>query len=173
MNEEKKPINQKVEYDFEEHLIYGRQKKWKKVIEWILTIIGWTIILTFVLYYIYGNLMLKAGKKPFEFLYLNRRMLSELNKYCFIALIAFLILVVLLIVWKNYNYYRFGRLNRRKFKPAVNNQELAEIFEVDEAFVEKMQRERYVLLENNIIPEELGIGAKDKKKDKKKEKSNV
>lgn len=170
MDENKEPLKQEVEYDFEEHLIYGRQKKWKKIIEGIITIFGWIVILSFVIYYIYGNMTLKRGKIPFEFFYLNRRMLREINKYCFIAFIAFLILVILLILWKNYNYYRFGRLKRRKFKAAVDNKEVAEMFEIDEAFVTKMQSERYVLLENNIIPEDLGIGNKDKKKEKEKEK---
>lgn len=163
-----KPLEQKVEYNFEEHLIYGRQKKWKKVIEWILTIVCWFIIFTFVGYYIYGNLAIKKGWKLFEIFYLNRRMIAELNRYCFIAFIAFLILVVFLIFWKNYNYHRFGKLHRRKFRPDVNNQELSEMFELDNEFIEKMQNERYILLETNIIPKDMGVGYKANEDDKKK-----
>ena len=36
-------LPQKVDYDLDKHLIVGKQKKWKKVIEWIITIIGWMI----------------------------------------------------------------------------------------------------------------------------------
>ncbi|MBE6837041.1 MAG: poly-beta-1,6-N-acetyl-D-glucosamine biosynthesis protein PgaD [Ruminococcus sp.] len=172
MNENKNmPLNQKSEYNFEEHLIYGRQKRWKKIIELLFTVIGWLFIVSFVAYYVYGNITLKSGKEPFEFLFFNKGMLKDLNNYYFIAFVALLILTVLLIVWKNYNYYRFGRLRRRKFRPAVNNDEICEMFELDKTFVEKMQNDRYVLLENNIIPEDMGIiiSDKDKEKESKKE----
>lgn len=167
-----KPLEQKVDYNFEEHLIYGRQKKWKKVIEWILTIVCWIIIFTFVGYYIYGNLAIKKGWKLFEIFYLNRRMLAELNRYCYIAFIAFLILVVLLIVWKNYNYHRFGKLHRRQFRPDAHNLELSEMFELDINFVEMMQNERYVLLNTNIIPKDMGVGYKTNDNEKPKSEEN-
>ena len=37
-------LPQKAYYDINEHLIVGKQKKWKKVIEWFFTILGWLIM---------------------------------------------------------------------------------------------------------------------------------
>ena len=39
------------------------------------------------------------------------------------------------------------------------------MFELDEQMVEKMQNDRYILLETNIVPENLGIGGKNPKED--------
>ena len=44
------------------------------------------------------------------------------------------------------------------------------MFELDNEFIEKMQNERYILLETNIIPKDMGVGYKAKEDDKKKSK---
>ena len=44
------PLPQKAEYNIEEHLVYGKQKTWKKVIEWIITIFAWVVLATYVAY---------------------------------------------------------------------------------------------------------------------------
>ena len=167
-----KPLNQEVEYDIEDHLIYGKQKLWKKIIEWVLTILGWSVLLTYVVYLIYGSLAIKYGWPLFEFFFYTREMVLVIQEYFFIYFIAFLIFGILLIVWKNYNYHKFGKLHRRTFQPSVSNEELSEMFELDPVIIEKMQSERYVVIEQNIIPADLGMGGKDKKEEKKEEKKS-
>lgn len=162
-----KPLNQEVEYDIRDHLIYGKQKLWKKIIEWILTILGWSVILTYISYLIYGSLAIKFGWEMFEFLFYTREMVLVIQEYFFIYFIAFLIFTILLIIWKNYNYHKFGKLHRRTFQPEVSNEELCEMFELDASIIETMQSERYVVLEKNIIPADLGMGGKEKKEEKK------
>ena len=71
-----------------------------------------------------------------------------------------------MILWKNYNYQKFGKLHRRTFQPAVSNAELCEMFEVDASVIEQMQNERYILLEENIIPAELGMGKEKETKER-------
>lgn len=165
MDENKEPLQQKVEYDLEEHFIYGKQKGWKKVIEWIITIFAWCLLLSYILYLIYGSLAIKFNWYLPEFVIYTREMVEEIQKYFFILFIAALIFTVLLIFWKNYNLRKFGGLKRRKFRPPVENQELAELFETNVETIEKMQNERYVLLETNIVPHKLGIGGNKKKKE--------
>lgn len=97
------PLPQKADYDLREHFIYGNQKGWKKVIEWILTIGAWLIIISYVGYLIYGSLAIKHGWYLPEFTIYNREMVLEIQKYFYILFIAILILCVLLIFWKNYN----------------------------------------------------------------------
>ena len=152
------PLPQKIDYDLEEHLIYGHQKGWKKVIEWILTIAGWFLLLTYVAYLIYGSLAIKNGWYLPEFSVYNREMVLMIQKYFYILFIAFLVFCVLLIFWKNYNLKKYGKLHRRKFRPGVTNEELAELFEIDMETVNKMQNERVIVLEKNIVPEGLGMG---------------
>lgn len=160
-------LPQKVDYDLNDHLIYGKQKTWKKVIEWIITIIAWIILLSYIIYLVYGMLAVKYDWYLPNFVIYNREMIIEIKKYFFILFIAFLIIVAILIIWKNYNLRRFGKLHRRKFRPPVDNNELAEMFKLDKKTIEMMQNERVIILEKNIIPEELGMGGKDKKRAKK------
>lgn len=169
------PLPQKVDYDLEEHLIYGHQKKWKKVIEWIVTIIAWAILLSYVVYLVYGMLAVKYNWYLPEFKIYNREMILEIQEYFYILFIAMLIIIVLLIFWKNYNLRRFGRLHRRKFRPAVTNEEISEMFELDIQTVEDMQNKRVITLETNIIPKELGMAAyqDDEENDYSEEKKSL
>lgn len=161
-----KPLKQEVEYDMESHLIYGQQKGWKKVLEWILTILAWLIILCYIGYFIYGSLALKNDWYLFEFLFLTEEMIYVIQEYFFIYFVAILIFAVLMIIWKNYNYQKFGKLHRRKFRPDVDDQELCELFDLDMSVVEHMQSSRYVLLETNIIPQGMGMGREKKEESK-------
>lgn len=165
-----KPLNQEVDYEIEDHLIYGRQKLWKKIIEWVLTILGWIVILSYIGYLIYGSLAIRFRWPLFEFLFFTREMVLVIQEYFFVLFIALLIAIILLVFWKNFNYHKFGKLHRRTFPPTVNNEELAEMFELDLQIIEQMQSERYVVLETNIVPKDMGMGAKtkDDKKNKKK-----
>lgn len=160
------PLPQKADYNLEDHFIYGKQKGWKKVIEWILTIVAWGLLLSYIIYLVYGMLAVKYGWYLPEFTIYNREMIMEIRKYFFILFIATLILIVLLIFWKNYNLRRFGNLHRRKFRPPVEDKELADMFELNIEMVKRMQSDRYILLETNIVPEDLGIGGKNPKEDK-------
>lgn len=157
-----KPLKQEVEYDIEDHLIYGKQKGWKKVLEGIFTVIMWVVILSYIGYLIYGSLAIKFGWYLFEFLFYTREMVLTIQEYFFILLIAYLVFIILLIFWKNYNYRKFGKLHRRTFQPEVSNDELSEMFELDKSVIEQMQSERYVVLETNIIPPDMGMGGKKK-----------
>ncbi len=163
------PLPQKVEYDLDDHLIYGNQKGWKKVIEWIVTVIAWLFILTYIVYLVYGCFAVEYGWYLPEFFFYSRDMIFEIRKYFVILFIAAVIFVVLLLFWKIYNKRRFGRLHRRKFRPDVTNEEIAEQFELDPLLVGKMQSERYIRFDKNIIPEELGMGGGKSKKETKKD----
>ena len=108
---------------------------------------------------IYGYIAIRNGWDMFEFLFFQK-------KYFFIYLIAFLLFILLMILWKNYNYQEFGKLHRRTFQPPVGNDELCEMFELDASIIEQMQGERYVLLEKNIIPADLGMGKEKETKER-------
>lgn len=158
------PLPQKAEYNIEEHLIYGKQKTWKKVIEWIITIFAWVVLATYIIYLIYGGFAIHNGWRLPEFLFFSREMVLTIGHYFYILGITFLVFVVLLIVWKNYNKRRFGKLHRRRFRPPVTNDEIEETFHIDANMVHAMQERRMIVLEHNIIPEDMGMGRERKKK---------
>lgn len=159
-----RPLKQKVKYDISDHLITGKQKLWKKVLEWVLTIIGWCILLSFVLYTVYGYIALRHGLYLPQFYVYNTSMLMELKKYLTIIAIAILLATLVLLLWKNYNIKRFGSQNRRTFRPSVSNEELSEFYRLDVNKIEEMQNSRYIELNTNIIAPDLGIGRKNRKK---------
>ncbi len=152
------PLPQKVEYDLDDHIIYGNQKKWKKVIEWILTIVAWLVLLSYVGYLIYGSLAIKYDWYLPEFKVYTREMVLEIQRYFYILFIAALLLCLLFIFWQNYHKRRFGKLHRRKFHPPVKDEELADIFEMNSELVDNMQHQRVIVLEHNIVPPDLGMG---------------
>lgn len=153
-------LPQKADYDINEHLIVGKQKKWKKIIEWFFTILGWLIMFSYISYVIYGNLAIKNGWKLFEFTIYNRAMLEEVNRYYVILMMVLVVGFVIFIFWKKYNRYKFGKLHRREFSPNVSKAELMERFQLDEKTIESFQNDKIITLEHNIIPEDLGRGNK-------------
>jgi len=166
MDDIKKSLPQKANYDIEQHFIYGKQKKWKKVIEWIITIFAWLILASYILYLLYGSIAIKFNLYLPEFLFYTREMVLEIQKYFFILCLAALIVTILLVFWKNYNLIRFGKLKRRNFRSPVTNDELAELFKIDSKCIQEMRTKKYILFETNIVPHELGIGdSKNNNKD--------
>ena len=151
-------LPQKAYYDINEHLIVGKQKKWKKVIEWFFTILGWLIMFSYISYVIYGNMAVKHGWKIFEFTIYNRAMLEEVNKYYVILFVVLMAGFVVFTLWKIYNRHKFGKYHRREFRPKVSKEELMERFQLDAETIERFQNDKIITLERNIIPEELGRG---------------
>lgn len=153
------PLPQKVDYDLTKHLIYHRQKKWKKVLEWIFTIIAWILLASYIIYLLYGSLAIHYNWYLPEFLFFTREMIETVQWYFYILFIAFLFICIFLIFWKNYNKQKYGKLHRRKFKPPVTNEELSEMFELEPAMLQRLQSERVIVLEKNIIPKHMGMGS--------------
>ena len=159
-----KPLKQKVKYDIREHLITGKQVWWKKIIEILITLLCWSLLLFFTGYLVYGYYCINHHLPLKEFAVFNGDMLEELRLYFDITGVAILAAIAVLLIWKEYNLKRFGSRNRRKFRPDVSNDELAEFFETDESTLENMQNSRYIELDENIIPSHLGIGYSSKQK---------
>ena len=136
-------------------IIKNRQKWWKKIIEIFITVFAWAFILVYVIYIIYGVYMISVGKTPFAIFIYNEAMVRDSGRLALISLIILLVEIVVMIFWKEYNRLRFGKKNRRKFRPDVTVAETAEFMHMTEEAVAKMQNDKVVVLEKNIIPEEL------------------
>lgn len=138
-----------------EDIIKNRQRWWKKIIEIFITVFAWAFILIYFGYIIYGAFMIYAGNEPFAFFIYNREMVLESRHLAFISLIILLVEIVVMFFWKEYNRLRFGKKDRRKFRPDVTPEEIAKIMQTDVKTIEEMQEKKIIVLEKNIIPKEL------------------
>ena len=141
--------------DNKKDIIQNKQTWWKKIIEIFVTIFAWAFILVYLGYILYGTICIIYGRTPFAFFIYNEEMVRESGHLAFISLIVLLVEIVVLIFWKEYNRIRFAKKDRRSFRPDVIKDEIAYIMRTTPEMVDKMQNERIVVLENNIVPEEL------------------
>lgn len=138
-----------------EDIIKNRQRWWKKIIEIFITVFAWAFILIYIFYIIYGAFSISVGKTPFAFFIYNEAMVLESRHLAMIAIIILLVEIVLMIFWKEYNRIRFGRKDRRKFRPDVSVEEIAEIMHTTPENIREIQQKKVIVFEKNVVPEEL------------------
>ena len=137
-----------------------KQKKWKRVLEVILTIIAWVYMIVYWAFMIYGIICDKLGKPIKEWWIYTADTIHQTEHHFYILFIVILIEILVLIIWKEYNKHRFGKKDRRKFKPLVTEEELDEYFKLDEALAYSLHNDKYIELLENPIPQGMGQGKK-------------
>ena len=135
-----------------------KQKKWKKVIEIILTVIAWIYLVVYWAFMIYGIFCDLTHRPIKEWWIYNTATIHQTEHFFVVLFIAMLIEILVLILWKEYNLHRFGRLRRRKFKGDVSEAELDEYFKLDPKLSDALHHGKYIELYENPIPEEMGRG---------------
>lgn len=134
------------------------QKKWKKILEIVLTVVAWLYIVVYWVFMIYGIICDKLGRPIREFWIYTSDTIRQTEHYFYILFIAILIEILLLIFWKEYNYRRFGKKRRRQFKPDVSNQEMDIYFQLDPELSKKLHHDKYIEVLENPIPKGMGQG---------------
>ena len=109
---------------------------------------------------IYGIICDKLGKPIREWWIYTADTIHQTEHHFYILFIAILIEILVLILWKEYNKHRFGKKDRRKFKPLVTEEELDEYFKLDEALAYSLHNDKYIELLENPIPQGMGQGKK-------------
>ena len=139
------------------------QSTWKTLLEIFLTIIAWVYMIVYWTFMMYG-IFCDLTKRPVtEFWIYNYNTIHQTEHYFVVLFIAILVETLLLILWKEYNYHRFGKLDRRKFKPNVTQEELDEYFNLNSELAYKMHHDKYVEVFENPIPKGMGQGRKSNK----------
>ena len=138
----------------ERDIITGRQKTWKKIIEFIITCICWSFILVYLFYIIYGSIALLSRNEPASFWIYNKDVLLSTYKLFKITGIILLIEILFMIFWKEYNRRKYGSLNRRTFRPDASIDDMVQFFGIDAALIEDMRNSDVYVLNHNIIPED-------------------
>lgn len=136
------------------NVIVGRQKKWKKIIEVILSLIAWGLVLIYVGYILYACISLLTGHKPYEIGIYNITMLYETKDLLQTALRILLIEIIFMLFWKEYNRLKYGKLQRRSFKEDITSTDLAVYFNKNINLIHWMQTKKIIILNHNIIADD-------------------
>lgn len=154
--------------DNDKHIEYDtKQVWWKRLIEIILTVLGWLYMVVYWAFMMYGIFRDALGY-PVEKLFIyDMEMLKTTEHYFHIMGIVILIELAVILIWKEYNRKRFGKKRRRTFKPDTEEREIDEIFELAPELSDRLHHHKYVEILRNPIPEGMGQGRKGKKKERK------
>lgn len=90
--------------------------------------------------------------------YFYESVLVEENRYQFLTMVKRVWLSILIVFltmrgWGFYNYYRFGRLERRKSRSNITKKELADYFEITEEEVLSLQSQKEIQWDKIYTPE--------------------
>ncbi len=133
------------------NIIDGLQKKVLKVVERIITIIGWLLMLGYLVQIILSFIIWAFNIKGF---YNNLFTPAMLQSTLYISATTILIAVSVFIVaflWGAYNYKKYAHLNRRQLPPAITTDEIQGYFDLSEELTLKMQRDKVIYLEKTIV----------------------
>lgn len=154
--------------DNDKHIEYEtKQVWWKRIIEVILTLIGWLYMFVYWAFMMYGIFCDALGYPVKSLFIYDMEMLKTTEHYFYIMGIVIMIELAAIIIWKEYNRNRFGKKRRRTFKPDTNNTEIDECFELAPELSNRLHNHKYVEILQNPIPEGMGQGRKGKKMEKR------
>ena len=154
-----------IDYKIERHIEYeNKQVLWKRIIEVVLTVASWIYIVIYWLFMVQGMFLDYIGRPVKEFWVYTLDSIHQTEHYFSIMSFVILIEILALILWKEYNYRRYGKRKRRHFKPDVTAEELDKIFELDPEMSRSLHNDKFIVIPVNPIPEGMGQGRKQKKK---------
>lgn len=114
-----------------------KQKKVRKLIDFIITIFGWLFLLAFL----YNMIRLFDIRLNLQFYSLN---LVNANAIVLFTIFALVASATALVWWSTFNKRKYGPLKRRKFPTDTDNKDVAEFFNVSNTEVETYQKDKYV-----------------------------
>lgn len=137
--------------NIDENIIDGKQKRKFKIIENFFSLLGWTLMLGYIIQIVASLIVWGFSLSNF---YTELFMIRNIEKTIRIILITVLISVILFIVmyiWGKYNFNKFAHLRRRKFPEDTTPNDLAEYFNLPIDEILKMQNDKKIELEKTIV----------------------
>ncbi|MDF2547169.1 MAG: pgaD [Anaerosolibacter sp.] len=132
-------------------LIDGRQKRRIKVVEAIITLLGWIYILGF---FIYTALTLILWYFNLNYIYnelFYMQNIFDTLKIISVTITAAMVAFVIMLGWGRYNYQKFGHLDRRQFPKKVSSEDIAKYFNLSIQQVDELQSDKWINLEKTIV----------------------
>lgn len=118
-------------------IINGKQTKFRKGLDLLLTILGWIFLFLFL----YNFVTHLNNKLSLRFYILN---LSNANAILFFTFLILVISFSSLSWWSAYNKSKYGLLNRRRFPQPANDKEISEYFGITEEELRLFQNGKYL-----------------------------
>lgn len=78
---------------------------------------------------------------------------GEIRVFMLSTIAAFAVMVALLLIWRKYNYHRFGSLRRRNYPPAATTKDMADLDLIPKEDIEKLRSSRYVTFTKSPVTE--------------------
>lgn len=133
------------------NIIDGLQKRTIKILEKLITTIGWLFMLGYIFQILLSIVCWLFNLSNF---YHKLFVLDNIQTTIHILTITVAIAIcifILIYFWGKYNYKRYAHLNRRKFPQDVTNDEIELYFGLSSSLVEKMQNDKVIILEKTIV----------------------
>ncbi|MFP4698480.1 MAG: poly-beta-1,6-N-acetyl-D-glucosamine biosynthesis protein PgaD [Eubacteriales bacterium] len=133
------------------NIVDGFQKKRKRFIEIIITIFAWFVMLGFFFQIFFSVIIWVFNLSEF---YTRLFKIEDVGYTVRVFIITVGIAVINLLImywWGEYNYRKFGSLNRRKFPKETTPNEIAETLDLPIETVIHMQNNKIIVLDKTIV----------------------
>lgn len=133
------------------NIIDGMQKKAIRIVERIITIIGWIFMLGYIFQILLSIILWIFNLSNFyNELFILDNIKTTIHTFIITVTIAIGVLV-LIYSWGKYNYKKYAHLKRRKFPDDVTNDKIAIYFDLPLSLIKKMQNDKIIVLEKTIV----------------------
>jgi poly-beta-1,6-N-acetyl-D-glucosamine biosynthesis protein PgaD len=133
------------------NIIDGLQKKGIRIIEGIVTTMGWLLMLGYIIQIILSIILWVFNLSNFYYSFFIFNNINATIRTIAITVVISVCVFMLIYLWGKYNYKRFAHLKRRKFPENVTNDKIAEYFGLPLSLVEKMQNNKIIVIEKTIV----------------------
>lgn len=134
------------------------QRPLRRIAGLVLTVVAWIYIVVYWVFMIVGIIRDARGLPVVSFWIYNQETIRQTKEFFLFLIFGTLVEIAVLLLWKEYNKLRFGRKQRRKFKEDVKDSEIDEYFDLSEELRNTMHNEKYIILNENPIPDGIGQG---------------
>ena len=133
------------------NIIDGFQKKYIRIIEKFITVIGWLFMLGYIVQIILSLLIWIFNLSNFyKQLFILGSIYRTINTLLITIMISFLGFLIM-YGWGRYNFKRYAHLKRRRFPDYITIEGLAKYFNLSLEVVETMQNDKIIILEKTIV----------------------
>lgn len=141
------------------NIIDGLQKKSIRILEILITTIGWLIMVYYIIktlfsiafWLLLSKVFLSLNSSNFyNKLFTLSDIITTIHTFVTTLVIASSCLI-LMYFWGRYNYKRYAHLRRRKFPKDVTKSEVEHYFNLPSSTIEKMQNNKIIILDKTIV----------------------
>lgn len=133
------------------NIIDGLQKKSIKIVERLITTIGWTVMLGYLLQTVLSIVLWLFNASNFYTKLIASGSIYSTVQTFFITVTIAISALLIFYFWGRYNKKMYAHLNRRTFPKNVTPDEVEAYFRLDSSIIEKMQKDKIIILERTII----------------------